>query len=84
MGLLLWTLPGSHGNTCTLNSAWQSEAFVGGKVEEDVLFLLLWVGAVWVCVNLELRDGMFGDMLGLPGSQSQASLVPERLSCPTL
>lgn len=56
---------------------------MGGKVEEDVLFLLLWVGAIWECVNLELRDRRVGDMLGIPGSQSQASLVPGRLSCPT-
>lgn len=57
---------------------------MGGKVEEDVLFLLLWVGAIWECVNLELRGGRVGDVLGIPGSQSQASLVPGRRTCPTL
>lgn len=53
---------------------------MGGEVEEDVLFLLLWVGAIWECVNLELGDGRVGDTPGMPGSQSQASRVPGRLS----
>lgn len=53
-------------------------------MEEDVLFLLLWAEAIWEGVNLELRDGRVGYILGIPGSLSQASLVPGRLPCPTL
>lgn len=39
---------------------------MGGKVEEDVFFLLLWVGAIWKCVNLELRDRRVGGHAGHP------------------
>lgn len=44
------------------------EGIVGGRVEEDVLFLLLWAEAIWECVNLILRDGKVGHILGIPGS----------------
>lgn len=84
MGLQLWTLPGFHGNICTLSNALQSKALWVGKWRKDVLFLLLWAEAIWERVNLELRDERDGYILGISGSLSQASLVPGSLSCPTL